>query len=347
MTAKKKLLCIAIIILLLILYFIYVYRSKIGRIVSPFLIAIVISYLVYPLVVRLERKNIPRTKGIILVYSVMILVFSAVFVFIIPELISNTRQLINALPEIISQYQALFNELISSLKNSRLPDEIKDMMFKEINSGAELAQNYIANGLKKTMYGLADMVTVLLDVLLAMVIAYYFIKDSEAFKFLALSIVPRKWRKDIILAGREINAVLSNFILGQLLVALIVGAIEVAGLILLRVKYPVILGVIGGITNVIPYFGPIIGAIPSVAVALLESPLKALWTIILFTVVQQIDNVIITPKIVEGRVGLHPVATILAVLIGGEFFGIIGMLVAVPVAAMLKIIITRIIEALV
>jgi len=121
----------------------------------------------------------------------------------------------------------------------------------------------------------------------------------------------------------------------------------VAGLILLRVKYPVILGVIGGITNVIPYFGPIIGAIPSVAVALLESPLKALWTIILFTVVQQIDNVIITPKIVEGRVGLHPVATILAVLIGGEFFGIIGMLVAVPVAAMLKIIITRIIEALV
>jgi len=167
-------------------------------------------------------------------------------------------------------------------------------------------------------------------------------KDAEFFKKGALSLVPRRWRNEIIGTCREINEILSCFIQGQLLTALIIGIMETVALAIIGVKYSPILGFIGGISNIIPYFGPFIGAIPSVAVALIDSPVKAFWT-----VVQQIDNAFISPKIIEGRLGLHPITTILAVLAGGEFFGIIGMLVAVPVTAVLKVILKRLIEAIV
>jgi len=141
--------------------------------------------------------------------------------------------------------------------------------------------------------------------------------------------------------------ILSCFIQGQLLTALIIGIMETVALAIIGVKYSPILGFIGGISNIIPYFGPFIGAIPSVAVALIDSPVKAFWTVVAFLVIQQIDNAFISPKIIEGRLGLHPITTILAVLAGGEFFGIIGMLVAVPVTAVLKVILKRLIEAIV
>jgi predicted PurR-regulated permease PerM len=349
MISRRKLFIYAILSLILILGMLFVYncRIRIGRIISPFLLAIIISYLVHPLVEKLEEKKISRAKGIVLVYLGILLTVAVVIIFIIPELIDNTKQLINALPEIITKYQDLLSGILASVRRSRLPDEIKETMFKEIDAGTAMAQDYIISYLKKVISGFVGTLTLMFNMLLAMVIAYYFIKDSIFFKSTILSLISKNRRKGISLAGREIHYVLTSFIQGQLLTALIVGFMEVVGLILLKVKYPLVLGLISGIANVIPYFGPIIGAIPAVAVALVDSPLKALFTVIMFLIVQQIDNVVITPKIVEGRIGLHPVATILAVLIGNEFFGITGMLLAVPVAAVLKVIIKRMIEALV
>jgi predicted PurR-regulated permease PerM len=190
-------------------------------------------------------------------------------------------------------------------------------------------------------------VTIFLDLTLSLIIAYYFIKDSKSFRDGFLSLVPRKWRNGLVNTGREINQILSNFIQGQLLTALIVGILEALGLLLINSKYPFILGLIGGIANIIPYFGPFLGCLPAVALALIESPIKALWTIVIFALVQQIDNAFISPKIIEGKLGLHPLTTILAVLIGGEFFGIIGMLVAVPIFAIIKVILKRSVEAIV
>ena len=180
-----------------------------------------------------------------------------------------------------------------------------------------------------------------------MIIAYYYIKDAELLKEGFLSLTPRKWRNFLISTGREVSLILANFIQGQLLTALIVGALESIGLILIHAKYPVVLGMIGGIFNIIPFFGPFLGAIPAVAVSLIESPMKALWTALVFTIIQQIDNSLISPKIIEGRLGLHPVTTILAVLVGGEFMGILGMLIAVPIAAIIKIIVNRTIDLIV
>jgi predicted PurR-regulated permease PerM len=327
--------------------FFYYFRAKVFKIITPFILAAIISYLLHPMVIKLERKRIKRTFGILLIYLFFSLTVASIILFVLPEVIRNVRELIVTIPEITSRYQVLFNNFISTIQSSDWPPDIKNTIFREIENGLAMFQLIAIDTLRGILVKLVGTITTLFDVVLAMIIAYYLIKDAEFFKESFLSLTPRRWRNGMVGTGREINLILSNFIQGQLLTALIVGTMEMAGLSIVRVKYPLILGVIGGIANIIPYFGPILGAIPAVAIAIIDSPTKALWTVLVFVIIQQIDNAFISPKIIEGKLGLHPVTTILAVLIGGEFAGIFGMLVSVPIAAIIKVIFKRAVEAIV
>jgi len=349
MRSKRKTYIYIILAVFILLTFVlfYRYRVIIGRIARPFLVAVVIAYLVNPMVANLESKKIPRRISTLLIYLIFSIMIAIIIIFFVPELINNMRELVNTLPNITLKYKDMFDGFISAIQSSEVSVDIKDVLLREINSGIIMVQNYIANLLKKSLTGLIELVTMLFDILLSMVIAYYFIKDAELFKSIALSLVPRRWRNGISGTGRDINSILSSFIQGQLIASLIVGIMEIIGLSIVNVKYPIILGIIGGLANVIPYFGPIIGAVPAVAVALTESPVKVIWVVLVFAIVQQIDSSFISPKIIEGGVGLHPVTTILVVLIGGGFFGIVGMLVSVPIAAILKVVAKRAINAIV
>ncbi|MDP4183517.1 MAG: AI-2E family transporter [Bacillota bacterium] len=346
---KKKVLIFTPIVLIIVLLGIFLYsnRDKIIQIVIPFFIAIIIAYSLKPLVIKLESKNMPRSVSIILIYLVFTLGMVVATIFIIPELMGNTKELMDTLPDLTNKYQKLFNGYISHIQSSKWSPEIKGAILREIQNGSNNVQSFIMKNLSKGLNSMMKAVTILFDLTLSMIIAYYFIKDSKFFREAFLSVTPRKWRNGLINTGREINHILSNFIQGQLLTALIVGAMEALGLFLINSKYPLVLGLIGGIANIIPYFGPFLGCLPAIALALIESPMKAFWTIIIFSIVQQIDNAFISPKIIEGKLGLHPLTTILAVLIGGEFFGIIGMLVSVPIFAIIKVILKRSVEAIV
>lgn len=330
-----------------ILYFLFHFRVEILRILTPFFLAVIIAYLINPLVIRLENRKISKMMGIIMIYSGFTLVFVFVLLFMIPELIENARELMNTLPDMTARYQTLFKEWMKFIRTSSWPEEIKNALFTEIQNGSREVQKFILETLRNFLASFINTVMTLLDIVLAMIIAYYFIKDGETFKAWALSLAPRKWRNGIVKTGREIHGILSNFIQGQLITAVIVGVMEMIGLYLIHIKYPLVLGLIGGVANIIPYFGPILGAIPAVAIALTISPLKVLETVIVFTIIQQIDNAFISPKIIEGKLGLHPVVTILAVLVGGEFFGILGMLISVPILAILKVIFKNSLEAII
>ena len=349
MTTKKKVLVYIVTVssILLLLLFAFTYKKQLSTLLQPFFIALIIAYLVNPLVNKLETKKVSRMVGILIIYISFTLLTVAIVIFLVPEVANNTEELMKTVPDITKKYQNMFNGMMSFIQSSNWPPEIKNAIFKEVQNGTVIAQEFAMNALKRSLSMIIEMVSMLLDFILAMIIAYYFIKDTGFFKKATLSLTPRRWRNGIIGTGREINLILTNFIRGQLITAIIVGVMEMIGLSLTGVKYPLVLGLVGGIANVIPYFGPFIGAIPAVAVALIQSPMTALWTIVVFTIVQQIDNAFISPKIIEGRLGLHPVTTILAVLVGGEFFGIIGMLVSVPLVAIGKAIIKRVVEAIV
>ncbi len=346
MRSIKKTVFYIILILLIIgaIAFIYFYNDKIIKILSPFFIAVIIAYIIYPVVIRFERKGIKRNVAIVIIYVFAVLTLLVFGMFVMPHVLSNAKELFNTLPEITSKYKEIFNSYISKIKTSKWPPEVKNMIFKELNVGTGLVQAYASQAMKKSLSVVASSIVILLNVVLSMIIAYYFLKDMEGIKRGSLMLAPKKFRNDLITVGRELNSIITHFIQGQLLTALIVGLMETVGLYIVRVKYPFILGVVGGVANMIPYFGPVLGAIPAVAIALLQSPTKALLTALVFIVVQQVDNAFISPKIIEGKLGLHPITTIIAVLIGGEFFGIIGMLIGVPVAAMLKVIVKRAID---
>lgn len=329
------------------LIFAYENLEKLIKIASPFFMAVVISYIMNPLVKRLVKRGFKSQTSIIILYVIFLAAATVTVVFIIPELVKNTRELSVTIPEIGVKYQAMIDAMLSAIRSSDWSEDFKNTIFKEVQNTIQTAQELALASLKKIFGASVKVVTTLLDLLLALVIAYYLIKDADFFKNLILSIVPRRWRNGLINTGREINLILSNFIQGQLLTALIVGILETIGLLIVNVKYSLILGMTGGIANIIPYFGPILGAFPAVAVALIDSPAKALKTIAVFIIIQQIDNSFISPKIIEGRLGLHPVTTIIAVLAGGEFFGILGMLVAVPVLAIIKVLFKRAVETIV
>ncbi len=329
-----------------IIAFLIMFNNKIFAILSPFLIGIVIAYAMYPIILRFERKGIKRSIAIILVYIFTALVLYFLGMYVIPHIVNNARELISKLPEITGQYQGFFDSCIRKIKYSNWPPEVKDLIFGQISNGTQIVQVYLSSALNKTISTVASAVIIIFNIVLSMIIAYYFIKDVELLKRCGLMLIPKRMRNGAITTGREVNSIVSHFIQGQLLTALIVGILETIGLYVAGIKYPFILGAIGGITNIIPYFGPILGAIPAVALALIESPYKALLAALVFVVVQQLDNAFISPKIIEGRLGLHPISTILAVLIGGEFFGIIGMLVAVPIMAIIKVILKRAVDAL-
>jgi predicted PurR-regulated permease PerM len=327
--------------------FLYTYSHKIIQIIIPFFLALIIAYLINPIVIRMESRKIPRMASILIIYTTFAIVVVSITIFIIPELINNIKELSAVIPDIASKYQNNFKWIISVIQSSSWPPDIKNMIFTEIQSGAGIAQKVVLDTLRKSFISMFETIVALFDLILAMIIAYYFIKDADFFKTTALSMTPRKWRNGIIRTMKEIHIILSGFIQGQLLTALIIGVMEIIGLSIVRVRYPLVLGLIGGITNIIPYFGPFLGAIPAIAIALIDSPMKAVWTIVVFVIIQQIDNAFISPKIIEGKLGLHPVTTILAVLIGGEFYGIIGMLISVPIMAIIKVILKRIVEAIV
>ncbi|HHV28008.1 AI-2E family transporter [Acetivibrio mesophilus] len=349
MVSTRKIFTYIILFLLgiLITYFGLTYTDKIEKIIFPLVMGAVIAYILRPIVLKLESKNIPRTRSIILIYLAFGIVLTTAVVFIAPIFVNSTREFINTIPEITTEYGENFNNILKTIDTSDWSEEVKNAIYNEINNGVNIAENMLMDALRKSLMGFLKSVTGISNIILAMIIAYYIMKDAEFFKKGALSLVPRRWRKEIIGASREINDILSCFIQGQLLTAFIIGVMETIALTIIGVKYSPILGLMGGISNIIPYFGPFIGAIPSVAVALIDSPMKAVWTVLAFLIIQQIDNAFISPKIIEGRIGLHPVTTILAVLVGGEFFGIIGMLVAVPVTAVLKVILKRFVEAIV
>ena len=301
--------------------FVYKYRLRIRNIITPFFIAAVIAYIVKPLSARLEKRGMKGSVAILVIYGIFISIVAVSVVFIFPELVNNTKELMNTLPDITNEYQKKLNGFVSLIRSSKWSEDIKVVVFNEISNTTAIIQEYAIDALKNTLNIFIQMITVFVDVTLAMFIAYYLVKDSEHLKQVVLLLSPRRWRNWLVSVGREINEVLENFIQGQLLTALIVGILETAGLMLTGIKYPLVLGMIGGLSNIIPYFGPYIGAVPALAIALVQSPLTALWALIVFAVVQQIDNNFISPKIIEGKLGLHPVTTMLVVLIGGEFFG--------------------------
>ena len=178
----------------------------------------------------------------------------------------------------------------------------------------------------------------LLGLVIAPVFAFYILKEIEQIKESFIMTIPRKYRSDVLALGRDLDEIISGYLKGHLLISVIVGVLTGLGMLLIGHEFALIIGLIAGVAELVPYLGPFITAVPAVALALQTSEKTALYAVIVILVVQQLENAVISPKIFGKRIGLHPLVVIFSLLAGAEMFGFLGIILAVPVAGTIKVI---------
>lgn len=321
------------VLLIAIGYIVYRYRLAIGSVLKPFIVAIILAYLLNPIVEMFERKGIHRIYSVILVYVIFVAIILIFSFILIPKLVKDIKVMLENLPQYSIQFQTMLKGFQDGYINSNLPKGVKDVIDENIYA----IQDFIIVSLQATLDSVITGFSKILNVILVPIIVFYFLKDVEYFKKQTILLLPKKHRNKIILLFRDIDNAFGRFIRGQIIIAIFVGIMTTFALTFIKVKYAVFLGLFAGISNIIPYFGPVIGIIPTVIFALFDSPSKAIYAAGAFLLVQQIESGILTPKIIGESVGVHPVYVILSLFIGGKVMGIAGMILAVPVMVAIKL----------
>ncbi|WP_298836931.1 AI-2E family transporter [Clostridium sp.] len=327
-------------------------------IISPLIVGCVIAYLLYPLskiintflVKQLKLKYRPHLISIVLTYLVVIILF-VILIYSIYAMIGgqiSSNQTLTAMfatiGDYIKQYNELFDYINRKITQSGLSIDIKGYLSQAIKQ----VYAYLSVSINGIIALFAGIGNVVLNGFIGLFISFYLLKDHEFFKKLYINSVGivmkeskfRRLNKTIF----EINDIIFSFIRGQLLDGLIVGLISSIGLSIMGLDFAFLIGLTAGIANIIPYVGPIIGCIPAIIIGLLSpNPIIALWAVLLLLAVQQLDSAVISPKVVGDSMGLHPIFVIMAITIGGSIAGILGMLLSVPIAGIIKLFLMKIV----
>jgi predicted PurR-regulated permease PerM len=311
----------------------YRYRLTVGSVLKPFIFSIILAYLLNPIVQIFERRKIRRIYSVIIVYLLFITLILVFALILVPRLVKDIKVLVVNLPYYSLQFQNMIKSFQETYINSNLPQGLKDVIDQSILD----LENIIIETLQSTLDSVVNAFSKLLNIIIVPVIVFYLLKDAEYFRKQSLLLLPKRHRNKAILLFRDIDNAFGRFIRGQIIVAMFIGILTTTALSIINVKYAVFLGLFAGLANIIPYFGPVIGIIPTVIFALFDSPAKALYAAAAFVLIQQVESGILTPKIIGESVGVHPVYVILSLFIGGKLMGIAGMIIAVPVLVAIKL----------
>lgn len=306
--------------------------------VRTIVFSIILAYLFNPIVNRLEEKKVDRTRGIFLIYLVILALIFVLSFLVIPKTARELKKLFNNFPYYIDKMtemtEGLYKKYYKNFEN--FPDIFKSLE-NSLMESIESLQKVIVTGIGKIFSGVINTFSKFVNLVLIPILTFYFLRDKDYFKGLLIRIIPKKHRKEIIEVGTEIDQSLGMFVRGRLLLALYVGVATTLLLLIVRVDFAIVIGFITGIADIIPYIGPFLGFMPAVFFALLDSPLKAFWVGICFLAIQWVENNVLAPKIIGKSIGIHPLSILLALIIGGGMYGVIGMIFAVPFVAISKI----------
>ncbi|MBT2766205.1 AI-2E family transporter [Stenotrophomonas sp. ISL-67] len=307
-------------------------------ILTPFVLALALAWLGDPLVDRIEATGRSRNTGVVLVFVAMVLVITAALLILVPMIERQISTLIAAVPQAqlwLMQHGIPWFEQKTGMEI--MPWLEPDRLIEWVRSHWEQA-----GGFAKTFFGYVSrsgfaMVTWVVNILLLPILAFYFLRDWDKLVERVASTIPRNHVATITKLARESNEVLGAFIRGQFLVMVALGLIYAIGLSLVGLKLGLLIGLIAGLISFIPYLGATTGIVMAVLAALVQAQgfdLKLLLLVgMVFTAGQLLESYVLTPRIVGDKIGLHPVAVIFAVMAGGQLFGFLGMLLALPVAA--------------
>ena len=299
----------------------------------PLILAGAIVFLLNPVVTALQRRGIPRAAGAGLAYLGVLGLFIVAASLIYPIAADQADELSGEWPEIQDKAEQWVDDVSRASEGTFLEftrQELEDA-FQDDNATFRQQLNQARDIGVRIFH-------VLLILVLAPIIAFYLLVDAPHIRDVMESLVPDDARPEVDHVAKRLNRAIGGFFRGQLVVAVIVGVMCSVGLFAIGLKFWFLVGMIAGLFNVIPLIGPWVGGVPGLVIALTTgSSLQALGVVAVMVVVQQIDNHFITPQVMQRAVQLHPAAVVLALLAGGSLGGFFGLLLAVPVAAVLKI----------
>ncbi|MEN1761670.1 AI-2E family transporter [Anoxynatronum sibiricum] len=337
------------------------------RLISPFIIAAFIAYLMNPGVRWFEhrvygripslinRHRIKRNASIATVFFILASAIIGLVMVVAPQIAANIREIAKRAPEYAAFIENLvqnWSEEISSMRfyNVNVYEYLEPMEKKIVSyfdQAGELLDTMVAMVVNRALI----ITSGFLNFLLGLVISFYALADKESFKkgierFLRAFISSERV-EGIKQFGRDADLLFSRFIVGKTLDSVIIGILCYIGMSFLNVRYALLLSVVVGVTNMIPYFGPFIGMVPAGFLTLFEGPMKALWVVLFILALQQFDGLYLGPKILGNSVGIPPFWVIFSIVVGGKLFGVMGMFLGVPVFGVIRLFVFRILDQLV
>jgi predicted PurR-regulated permease PerM len=327
-----------------------------GSFLAPFVLALVLAYVADPFVDRLQRRGVKRGYGAGLVLLIAGLVVVLSLVLIVPLVVEQATRFGQDLPRMIVDVQVWYRDQIARLATSELP-LLRDIPFERaLEVDTDDVQTYLTDRIRELRLGweeamgvgrgLQMALTILGYAILTPVLTYYILRDFPNLQEATARLVPRDHRARTLGFLSRYDELLGEYLRGQLLVATFVGIATGLGFWVVGFPNAVLLGVVAGVFNIVPYLGLVVSLVPALLIAFLSPPL---WLSLLkvagvFFAVQSLDSYLLSPRIIGSRVGLHPVWVMLAIIAFGSFFGIVGLLVAIPLAVLIKMLIGRTVD---
>jgi predicted PurR-regulated permease PerM len=307
----------------------------------PMAFAFGLVFLLSPLVKWLEGKGLPRLVGSFFAFGLLVAVIVVVALLVFPTVRDQIAELVERLPALSVGVVDWAREL-----GERFGFDIESIFSQaaleqwlEDPANQETIQNLIFGFGAGAGFLIRGVTEAFVIIGLAPVLAIYILIDLERFKTNAVKLTPPRFQEEVAYVGGEVGTAMGSFVRGQLLVAFLVGLASSIGMWLIDLPFWLLVGIIAGFLNLIPFLGPIVGGALAFVVALLNGdPWQGVWAVVIFTVIQQVDNHVITPLIQRTRVNLSPFSIVVALVIGGSLAGLLGVLVAVPVTAAIRII---------
>lgn len=337
--------------------------SKALKVAAPIIWGVVIAYLINPIMLwtektlaKLTSRKKPHAKlnrVLATIFSVIIFLaaITAFFMIIIPQLKDSITSIFNNFDTYMRNFESWINQLLENYPDLfKIIDEKFDEIRSAINSFIDSLIPQIGDFLVKIGGGAVSVVNVLKDFFVGLFAAIYFLFDKEHFqaqcKKVLCAILPKSVHEGFFSVCNHTNLSLSGFISGKIIDSIIIGILCFICMIIMKLDYALLISVIIGVTNIIPIFGPIFGAVPCGLLLLISSPKQVIPFILLIVVIQQLDGNVIGPKILGSSTGLSSFWVLFSIIVGGNLFGVVGMLLGVPIFAVIYSLIEELVNYL-
>lgn len=310
----------------------------------PIILSAILYYLLNPVVNFLEKRHVKRIYSIFGLYLIIIGILTVLISSVFPFLRDQMTSFITSLPPFISDIEKMVNDFVGG----NFINQFQLVEYIDLQGLATQLSDRSLDLMNSAFSNIGNVIGAVTEIVLAIVtlpfILFYLLKDGEKLPGYFIKFLPISMRKPTLLILKEMNHQISSFIRGQIIVAFCIGVLMYIGFVIIRLEYAPVLALIAAFTTVVPYLGPAIAIIPALIVAMVTSPFMVVKLIIVWTIVQLIEGKFISPQIMGRNLRVHPITIIFIILTAGNLFGFIGILLAVPGYALLKVFVSHLFE---